>query len=104
MKILIRGPLLSQSGYGVHSRQIFRWMLNKGYDVTCQVLPWGITPWYLNPESLSGLIGQIMKRTGTPEQKFDMSFQIQLPDEWDSSLASKNFSKFILLPKYNSYY
>jgi glycosyltransferase involved in cell wall biosynthesis len=91
MKILIRGPLLSQSGYGVHSRQIFRWMLNKGYDVTCQVLPWGITPWYLNPESLSGLIGQIMKRTGTPEQKFDMSFQIQLPDEWDSSLASKNF-------------
>lgn len=90
MKILIRGPLLSQSGYGVHSRQVFRWLLNKGYDVTCQVLPWGITPWYLNPSALDGLIGQIMKRTGQPDKIFDVSFQIQLPDEWDTSLAKKN--------------
>ncbi|MZH03619.1 MAG: glycosyltransferase family 4 protein, partial [Nitrospinae bacterium] len=90
-KVLIRGPLLSQSGYGVHSRQIFKWLLSEGYDVSCQVLPWGITPWYLNQESLGGLIGEIMKRTAQPNVKPDYSFQIQLPDEWDTSLANKNF-------------
>ena len=90
-KVLIRGPLLSQSGYGVHSRQIFKWLLSKGYDVSCQVLPWGITPWYLNGKSLNGLIGEIMTRTSPPSVKPDYSFQIQLPDEWDTSLANKNF-------------
>ena len=91
MKVLIRGPLLSQSGYGVHSRQVFKWLLSKGYDITCQVLPWGITPWYLNKDALDGLIGKIMSRTGQPSGQFDCSFQIQLPDEWDTSLAKKNF-------------
>ena len=91
MKVLIRGPLLSQSGYGVHSRQVFKWLLSKGYDITCQVLPWGITPWYLNKDALDGLIGEIMSRTGQPSGQFDCSFQIQLPDEWDTSLAKKNF-------------
>ena len=90
-KVLIRGPLLSQSGYGVHSRQLFKWLLSKGYDVSCQVLPWGITPWYLNAESLGGLIGEIMTRTSPPNVKPDYSFQIQLPDEWDTALANKNF-------------
>ena len=89
--VIIRGPLLSQSGYGVHSRPVFKWLLSKGHEVSCQVLPWGITPWYLNPEDLDGLVGEIMKRTGQPSQKFDYSYQIQLPDEWDTSLATKNF-------------
>ena len=90
-KILVRGPLLSQSGYGVHSRQIVKWLLDKGHDFSCQVLPWGITPWYLNDKSLDGLVGEIMKRTAEPQTKSDYSFQIQLPDEWDTSLAHKNF-------------
>tara|TARA_B100000282_G_scaffold287950_1_gene256049 strand:- start:1508 stop:2665 length:1158 start_codon:yes stop_codon:yes gene_type:complete len=90
-KVLIRGPLLSQSGYGVHSRQVFRWLLDKDYDVTAQVLPWGITPWYLNGNALDGLVEKIMNCTGEPKEKFDYSFQVQLPDEWDTSLAHKNF-------------
>lgn len=90
-KVLVRGPLLSQSGYGVHSRQIFKWLLSQGHDITCQVLPWGITPWYLNENSLNGLIGKIMKCSSPPETQVDYSFQIQLPDEWDVGLAKKNF-------------
>ena len=89
--VLIRGPLLSQSGYGVHSRQIVKWLLESGHELSCQVLPWGITPWYLNGDDLDGLIGEIMQRTSPPNEKPDYSFQIQLPDEWDSSLAHKNF-------------
>lgn len=90
-KILIRGPLLSQSGYGVHSRQVFKWLLKEKHDITCQVLPWGITPWYLNDKSLDGLVGEIMNRTGQDVSGFDYSFQIQLPDEWDENIAAKNF-------------
>ncbi len=89
-KILIRGPLLSQSGYGVHSRQVFKWLLESGHEVNCQVLPWGITPWYLNANDLDGLVGEIMSRT-SESSGYDYSFQVQLPDEWDSSIARKNF-------------
>ena len=90
-KVIVRGPLLSQSGYGVHSRQVFKWLLSQGHEISCQILPWGINPWYLNSDGLDGLVGEIMKRSTPPEQKFDYSFQIQLPDEWDTSLANKNF-------------
>jgi glycosyltransferase involved in cell wall biosynthesis len=91
-KVLIRGPLLTQSGYGVHSRQVFKWLLASGHDVTVQALPWGMTPWYLNPKCLNGLVGDIMRRTSTPDPQmlFDYSFQIQLPDEWDPKAAKVN--------------
>jgi glycosyltransferase involved in cell wall biosynthesis len=91
-KILVRGPLLSESGYGNHARQVFRWLLSKhsSDEIIVQVLPWGLTSWYVNPDAEGGLIGEIMKRTGEVNQKFDLSFQIQLPNEWDTNLARFN--------------
>lgn len=90
--IIVRGPLLSQSGYGNHARQVFRWVLNKHpeCEIRVQVLPWGNTSWYVNPEAEGGLIGEIMKRTSEINKKFDVSFQIQLPNEWDTSIANRN--------------
>jgi glycosyltransferase involved in cell wall biosynthesis len=90
--VLIRGPLLSQSGYGNHARQIFRWILKKHPDVEIktQVLPWGTTSWYVNPDAEDGLVGEIMRRTASSEQKFDVSYQVQLPNEWDPNLAKFN--------------
>jgi glycosyltransferase involved in cell wall biosynthesis len=92
MKILVRGPLLSESGYGNHARQVFRWLLNRHSDqeIVTQCLPWGTTSWYVNPDAEDGFIGEIMKRTAQPSQKFDVSFQVQLPNEWDTSLAKIN--------------
>ncbi len=88
--ILIRGPLLTQSGYGVHSRQIFRWALESGFDVYVQVLPWGMTCWYTEPSACDGLIGEIMRRSAPPPSRPDVSVQIQLPNEWDPNLATVN--------------
>lgn len=90
--ILVRGPLLSQSGYGNHARQVFRWILKKhpDCDIKVQLLPWGMTSWHVDPEAEDGLIGEIMKRSSTLDRKFDVSFQIQLPNEWDVSLANAN--------------
>ena len=91
-RVLIRGPLLSMSGYGTHSRQIFRWLETKNVKITSQVLPWGITPWYVNPDKCDGLVGRIMKTAGDPSPtvRQDVSIQIQLPNEWDPNLANYN--------------
>ena len=89
-KVLVRGPLLTQSGYGVHSRQVFKWLLEAGHEIRVQATPWGITPWYLNSDDLDGLVGEIMKRTNVDPGPYDFSFQIQLPDEWDPNIAKVN--------------
>lgn len=90
--ILVRGPLLSESGYGNHARQVFRWLLknHSNCEIRVQVLPWGNTSWYVDPSAENGLIGEIMKRSGPIDKKFDISFQIQLPNEWDPSVANTN--------------
>jgi len=92
MRICVRGPLLSISGYGNHTRQVFRWLNQKeGVQLSTQILPWGITPWLINPDDLNGLVGEIMKRSVEFEATgFDLSFQVQLPNEWDPKLAKFN--------------
>ena len=60
--VLIRAPLLTNSGYGVHSRQIFEWLLTKkDFNVHVQTLQWGATPWIVNPNTEEGIFGEIMK-------------------------------------------
>ena len=87
---VLRGPILSKSGYGTHCRQIFRWMLDAGYDVRCNITPWGITSWHVNPDDLNGLVGAAMQRTSSPQTDTDLSIQVQLPHEWDSTLSRFN--------------
>jgi len=92
-KVLLRAPVLSISGYGVHSRQIFKWLESRDdFDVTVQVLQWGNTSWMINPDFENGLVERIMKRTNAEVdgEKYDISVQVQLPDEWDPSKAKIN--------------
>ena len=89
--IVIRAPLLSQSGYGVHSRQIAKWLFSRGdFAVTTQVVNWGNTPWLLNHNAEDGLVGKILETSVTNKNNFDISFQVQLPNEWDDTLAKFN--------------
>jgi glycosyltransferase involved in cell wall biosynthesis len=93
-KVVIRGPLITQSGYGVHSRQVARWLIDKSkdskIDLVCQCTNWGTTPWKLDENADNGLIGDIMKHSRNVNHRFDVSVQIQLPNEWDTNLASFN--------------
>lgn len=91
-RVLLRAPVLTQSGYGVHARQIARWLLEKSnIDLHIQTLPWGVTPWMLNPAAQGGLIGRIMEKTVDPKRgEYDVSIQLQLPNEWDPMLAKVN--------------
>lgn len=90
-KVLLRGPSLSSSGYGVHTRQIARWLLSRpDVELTIHPTPWGITPWYLDREACGGLIGQMIDRSRDDKGPFDVSFQVQLPNEWTPGLAKTN--------------
>lgn len=91
--VALQGPVLTQSGYGVHSRQIARWLLNrKDTDVKFVPTVWGDTPWIISPDAHDGLIGEIMKRVTNPDgvKDCDVSFQLQLPNEWNAKLSKKN--------------
>lgn len=93
--ILLRAPVLTQSGYGVHSRQIARWLMDlekKGdLKLSVEALPWGDTPWAINQDKFDGLAGELMRRSVPPtENKYDVSIQLQLPNEWNPNLARYN--------------
>jgi len=92
--VLLRAPVLSLSGYGVHSRQIFKWLYSKPqeYHIFVEPLNWGQTPWYVDKKALNGLVGNIMKCTlpMVKDQKADISIQVQLPNEWNPALGRFN--------------
>lgn len=92
--VLLRASAITMSGYGVHARQIARWLLDKEKAGTCklfiQLLNWGDTPWILDKTRSNGLIGEIMGHAGDPGQQCDVSIQLQLPNEWDAKLARFN--------------
>jgi glycosyltransferase involved in cell wall biosynthesis len=91
MKVLLRAPLLTNSGYGVHSRQIFEWLVEKkDIEVYTECLNWGQTPWIIDREKENGLISKIMDRSMGDAGPYDISFQVQLPDEWNPELAKVN--------------
>ena len=48
-KVLLKGPLFTNSGYGVHSRQVFI-ALSKRNDIDLYLQPteWGNTSWILD--------------------------------------------------------
>jgi len=89
--VIIRAPLLSISGYGEHSRQIYKFLSGqKDINLKTQVVQWGNTAWYINSENLDGLVGKIMEQSTADSENFDVSFQVQLPDEWSNTLAKFN--------------
>jgi glycosyltransferase involved in cell wall biosynthesis len=91
LKVLLRAPLLTTSGYGVHSRQIFEWLSElNNIDLHVECLNWGMTPWILNDNYEDGLIKKIMECSKKLEPPYDITFQLQLPDEWNPELGKIN--------------
>lgn len=90
--ILFKAPLLTMSGYGVHSRQVAKTLIDL-YPEQVKFLPtnWGMTGWILDSHEDKELISDINNRLITePDKKFDLSLQLLLPDEWKTELAEKN--------------
>ena len=92
--VVLKGPFLTSSGYGVHSRQIAKYFIEKSVNGEIELhirpLPWGICPWILNKDEYNGLINQIMICSTYFDGQFDLSVQVQLPNEWEPNLAKYN--------------
>jgi len=85
--ILISGPLLSNSGYGVHSRQVFNYLNSlKNVKVFCNITKWGDVPWHLTDEYTGNSFSKIIK-SHIPESSltnitFDEAYSVSYPHEW----------------------
>lgn len=92
--VILRAPVLTQSGYGCHARQIARWLFDladsrNDIEVVCEPLIWGQTPWITDVTAYDGLIGRVIQ-SAQQKQSYDVSIQLQLPNEWNPFLANFN--------------
>lgn len=91
--VLLRAPMLTMSGYGTHARQIGEWLMrlvNSGsIDLYCEALFWGNTTWITNVNR-DTLVNALMTRCTKLPRQPDVSFQLQLPNEWNPALAKLN--------------
>jgi glycosyltransferase involved in cell wall biosynthesis len=87
--VILRAPLLSNSGYGTHARQIFRWLESRNVDVTVDILNWGATSWFINEDLEDGLVGRIIKSARQPTRSPELMISLQLPNEWQRLQGAK---------------
>ena len=86
-KILLKGPILSQSGYGEQTRFAFRSLMQSGkYDVYIHAINWGNTSWLWRDDTERRLIDELIKKTvayNHTKQPYDISIQVTIPDEFE---------------------
>ncbi len=93
-KILLKGPVLSQSGYGEHTRFALRALRLRESDVDLHILPtgWGQTGWIADNSEEREWIDSKIKET-IPYLKsgghYDISVQVTIPNEWEK-IAQKD--------------
>lgn len=85
-KVLVRGPALSRSGYGEHTRFVLRALRSYGdeFDTYLINTPWGGTSWMYEDSKEREWIDSLLLKTidaGATLQA-DFSLQVTVPNEW----------------------
>jgi len=93
-KALVRGPALSRSGYGEHTRFVLRALraYEEHFDIHLITTGWGQTGWLYEDNEERRWMDSILAKTIEHQQKngqYDISFQVTIPNEWEK-LASIN--------------
>ncbi len=90
-KVLLVGPVLSNSGYGEHARCVLRSLISNitKFDIYIQPTMWGNTSTSTSDTPENRFILDCISRTATYEGKYDISLQVALPNEW-KPLADRN--------------
>ena len=92
MRILLEAPILTQSGYGVHSRLVYESLKEKGYDLFTSVLDWGNTSWDISYlEDDEALKQSILKysqfvqesKQGANPPNFDIQIRVGIANEFE---------------------
>ena len=88
MKILLEAPILTKSGYGEHSRLVYRAIkMRKDIDLYLNPLNWGTTTWSTPNDEMQkdidnyiNLIKQYNSEKINPQ--FDMQVHVGIPNEF----------------------
>ena len=87
-KIIIRGPVLSQSGYGEQARFALRALRSREdlFDIFIMAIPWGKTGWIWEDSEFRAWMDEKITLTQVLIQRkqlqADMSLQITIPNEF----------------------
>jgi len=87
-RILVRGPILSQSGYGEQARFALRSLRTREdiFDIYVDILNWGKTGWVMEETEERRWIDSLSEKTGIHQHNkgtYDASLQITIPNEWE---------------------
>lgn len=87
-KIVVRGPCLTQSGYGEHARMVLRALRTREdlFDIYIVPLGWGQTGWLSDTSEFRQWMDSKIMETQhylATKQPFDISFQVTIPNEWE---------------------
>ena len=87
-KILVKGPALSQTGYGEQTRFALRSLKGQEnkYDIYIINTDWGRSNWIWEDNDERRWIDEMIKKTTLlPKEKrvYDMSLQVTIPNEWE---------------------
>jgi ADP-heptose:LPS heptosyltransferase/glycosyltransferase involved in cell wall biosynthesis len=88
LKTLLRAPLLTQSGYGVHSRQIFRALRsNPLFDVHVEPLNWGACSHISGDSEEKRQIKECIEKRVVEKHRgnnrFDLFVHVTIPNEFE---------------------
>ena len=87
-KILLKGPVLTQSGYGHHTRTVLRALRTREdlFDIFIQPISWGHTSWLWEDNEEREFIDSLLQKTinhMANKGTFDVSLQVSIPNEWE---------------------
>jgi len=86
-KVLVKGPALTQSGYGEHARTVLRALrkFEDNFDIYIEATKWGQTGFLVEDSEERRWIESLLHKTHNFVQNkgvYDVSVQITIPNEW----------------------
>jgi len=89
IKVLVRGPVLTRSGYGEHVRFLLRALRTVEDKLDLYLIPlgWGHTGWVVDDDEERKWLDKLIEKTSlalnSQKVEFDMSIQVSIPNEWE---------------------
>ena len=92
-KVLLVGPILTQSGYGEHARMVYRALKSREdlFDIYVNPVNWGATSWVSENTQEREELDLLIRKTfahinqGLP---FDTTIMVTIPSEWKQYRAA----------------
>tara|TARA_R110000824_G_scaffold232511_1_gene420563 strand:+ start:3866 stop:5863 length:1998 start_codon:yes stop_codon:yes gene_type:complete len=89
-KVIVRGPALTRSGYGEHTRFVLRALRKYEdlFDIYLIPVNWGQTNWIYEDNEERRWMDDIIRKTASSQQEkntqYDISLQVTIPNEWQT--------------------